>query len=139
MGEHIFISWRAGWQFRLVKLPIGKGGIRAKSRPGTRAEGRPGVPGLTHCLGSTGFKVEPHQRHWAGPVGWGIRTRAHGTHNAPLFPPEEVILHQGGKVFVGEMVGICTDGLLMLDCSNMYFSGIIPFFSGGIFNAILLI
>ena len=128
MGEHILISWRAGWQFRLVKSPIRKGGIRAKSRPGTWAEGRPGIPGLTHCLGSAGFRAGPHQGPWAGPVDWGIQTQAHGTHNAPLFPTEEVILHQGGKVFVGEVVGISTDGLLMLDCSNMYFSGIIPCF-----------
>ena len=101
---------------------------RERRHPGKESPRHPGVPGLTHCLGSTGFKVEPHQRPWAGPVGWGIRTRAHGTHNAPIFLTEEVILHQGGKVFVGGMVGICTDGLLMLDCSNMYFSGIIPCF-----------
>ena len=111
-----------------MKSPIGKGGIRAKSRPGTRAEGRPSVPRLTHCLGPAGFRVGPHQGPWARPVDWVIRTRAHGTHNAPLFPTEEVILHQGGKLFVGEMISISTDGLLMLDCSNTYFSGIIPCF-----------
>ena len=128
MGEHILILWRAVWQFRLVKSPIEKGGIRAKSCPSTQAEGRSGVPELTHCLGPASFRAGPHQGPWAGPVGWGIRTQAHGTHNAPLFPTEEVILHQGGKVFVGEMVGISTDGLLMLYCSNTYFSGIIPYF-----------
>ena len=41
----------------------------AKSRPSTRAKGRPGVLGLTHCLGPAGFRAEPHQGPWAGPVG----------------------------------------------------------------------
>ena len=69
LGEHILISWRAGSQFRLVKSPIGKGGIRAKSRPSTGVEGRSGVLGLTHCLGPAGFRVGPHQGPWAGQVG----------------------------------------------------------------------
>ena len=35
LGEHILISWRVGWQFRLVKSPIGKGSIRVKKNSGT--------------------------------------------------------------------------------------------------------
>ena len=37
MRAHILISWRVGWQFRLVKSPIGKGDIRAPGRRVARA------------------------------------------------------------------------------------------------------
>ena len=41
MGDLILISWRAGWQLRLVELPIGKVSTRVKRRPGYKAPGHP--------------------------------------------------------------------------------------------------
>ena len=85
---------------------------QAKSRPGTRA-----FLGLLTVLGQLALGSDPIRA-------LGLGRSARGSEPGPM----EVILHQGGKVFVGEMVGISTDGLLMLDCSNTYFSGIIPCF-----------
>ena len=33
----------------------------------------------------------------SGPVGWRVWAKAHGTHNAPLFPAGKVILSRLGK------------------------------------------
>ena len=84
LEEHILISWKASWQFRLVESLIGKGSIRVKRhlsvrahrerrRPGercsgTQAESRSGVPGPIHCPGTAGFRAWSHRGPWAGLV-----------------------------------------------------------------------
>ena len=48
---------------------IGKGGVRGKRCPGTRAESRLGVSRPIHFPRPAGFRAWSYQGPWAGPVG----------------------------------------------------------------------
>ena len=58
-----------------------------------------------------------------GPVGWRVWAKAHGTHNAPLFPVREGSLRRLGKENVYDWFSVGNSGLLMLVCSNMRITG----------------
>ena len=51
-----------------------------------------------------------------------------GTHNAPLFPAEEVSLSQLEKKNVYDWLGVGNSGLLMLVCSNVRITGVFSIF-----------
>ena len=70
------------------------------------------------------------------PVGWRVMAKAHGTHNAPLFPIGEVILPRSGKENVWDLPDMGISGPLMLGCSNVRLSWEFPIF-GDTFNAAL--
>ena len=53
------------------------------------------------------------------PVGWRVWAKAHGTHNAPLFPTGEGSLPRLEKENVCDWLSVGNSGLLMLVCSNV--------------------
>ena len=70
------------------------------------------------------------------PVGWMVWAKAHGTHNAPLFPVDEVILPRSGKENVWDLPDMGISGPLMLGCFNARITGEFPIF-GVSFNSAL--
>ena len=72
----------------------------------------------------------------SGLVGWRVWAKAHGTHNAPLFPTGKVILPWLGKENVWDLPDVGISGSLMLGCSNVPITGEFPIFDVT-FNATL--
>ena len=109
-------------------------GISRKEASGQRGAWAPGrrvaraFLGLLTVLGRLALGLGPIRALGPGRLAGGSEPGPMVPTMPPFFPTGEVILHQGGKVFVGEMVGMSTDGMLMLDCSNTSFSRIIPCF-----------
>ena len=56
-----------------------------------------------------------------GPVGWSGWAKAHGTHNAPLFPAGEVSRPRLEKENMFDWPSVGNSGRLMLVCSNVIF------------------
>ena len=75
-----------------------------------------GLACRSRCLGSCLGLV--NGRAGSGP----------GTHNAPLFPAEEVGLSQLEKKNVYDWLGVGNSGLLMLVCSNVRITGAFSIF-----------
>ena len=63
-----------------------------------------------------------------GPVGWRVWAKAHGTHNAPLFPVGDVVLPRSVKENIWDLLDVGIGGLLMLGCSNVRIIGEFPSF-----------
>ena len=69
-------------------------------------------------------------------VGWRVWAKAHGTHNAPIFPTGEVILSRQEKENVCDLFDVRISEPLMLGCSNVRITEEFPIF-GVTFNAAL--
>ena len=63
-----------------------------------------------------------------GPVDWRVWAKAHGTHNAPLFPAGEVVLPRSGKENTWDLLHVGIGGPLMLGCSNVRITEEFPIF-----------
>ena len=64
-----------------------------------------------------------------GSAGWRIWAKAHGTHNAPLFPAGEVILRRPGKENIWDLLGVGIGEALMQGCFDVYINGEFSSFS----------
>ena len=53
-------------------------------------------------------------------AGWRIWAKAHGTHNAPLFPVGEVVLCRPKKENIWDFLGVGIGEALMQGCSDVY-------------------
>ena len=58
-----------------------------------------------------------------GPIGWRGWAKAHGTHNAPIFPAREGSLPWLKKENVCDWLSVGNSELLMLVCSNVRITG----------------
>ena len=53
----------------------------------------------------------------------GVWAKAHGTHNAPLFPAGEVVLPWPGKENIWDLLGMGIGEALIQWCSEVYITG----------------